>query len=409
MADNKTIGSVLSEAMALVQNKIRDASLPSSSPEFQALLREAMRLLLQCQVHVLRGEVFSTNEGLEEFSAERLRFVLVPYLLAEVEQLVQDDKRHAHLLRCKTQLTQFLDQMERLGLLTAEDQKAWKRGGAPPKDPAARREQKLERGRREMANKKKLRAIEAQLAENEKKGSEGDKGIDEELFREVVLLEVQMAVKNALEWIDLIDQELPLAERMEHEVKLANAKQGTMWAEQKQTVQPPAPNLVKIDLPPGYSQTVGLAGQVTITKTPVLPQGLMQQAMAPATGTQRDVFASGVFRPGYSMATMSIEEAGERDFQELMERTEREKASAALKAAEPDEDDATHYDRVTVYKDRDWDAFKDDNVSFFFYPMCLFVCRLFDPFSFPFSAADGMRQYDRQPRLSKTLTKTEKN
>ena len=68
-----------------------------------------------------------------------------------------------------------------------------------------------------------------------------------------------------------------------------------------------------------------------------------------------------VFRPGYNMATMSVEEAGERDYQEMLERTEREKASAARKAAEPDEDDATHYDTVTVYKDRSWDAFKDDN------------------------------------------------
>jgi hypothetical protein len=45
----------------------------------------------------------------------------------------------------------------------------------------------------------------------------------------------------------------------------------------------------------------------------------------------------------------------------MMQRHEREAQQAALKAAEPDEDDIVHYDTVTVYKDRDWDAFVDAN------------------------------------------------
>lgn len=109
---------------------------------------------------------------------------------------------------------------------------------------------------------------------------------------------------------------------------------------------------------------MGAAGQVTIAKMPVL----------------REQLESRVFRPGYNMPTMSIEEAGEIDYQEMLERTEREKQAAARKvwlpvcrfffsclkmkkkkAEEPDEDHVGHYDSVTVYKDRDWDAFKDDN------------------------------------------------
>jgi immunoglobulin-binding protein 1 len=388
MDGQRSIGSVLSEAMAMVQDKIRDTSLASGSPEFQGLVREALRLLLQCQVYVLRGEVFSANETLEEFSAERLRFVLVPFLLAEVEQLVQDDKRHAHILRSKTQLTQFMDQVERLGLLGEGDKKTWKRGGKPPQDPAARRDEKLERGRREMANKKRLREINAKMKENEAKGADSDVGIDEELFRESVLLEIQVAVKNSLEWIDLIDQELPLAEKMEHHRKLEQASAGKMWAEPKREEKPPTPNPIKIELPPGYTQTPGPGGTVTIDKARQLPQGLLPAV----AGTQREAFERQVFRPGFNMATMSVEEAGERDYQELLERTEREKAAAALRAEEPDEDDATHYDRVTVYKDRDWDAFKDDNVRSVF-------CLLLSLNSF---AADWMWQHHWQSGMIRT-------
>jgi immunoglobulin-binding protein 1 len=373
----------------MVQDKIRETSLASGSPEFQGLVREVLRLLLQCQVHVLRGEVFSANETLEEFSAERLRFVLVPFLLAEVEQLVQDDKRHAHILRSKTQLTQFMDQVERLGLLGEGDKKTWKRGGKPPQDPAARRDEKLERGRREMANKKRLREINAKMKENEAKGADSDVGIDEELFRESVLLEIQVAVKNSLEWIDLIDQELPLAEKMEHHRKLEQASAGKMWAEPKREEKPPTPNPIKIELPPGYTQTPGPGGTVTIDKARQLPQGLLPAV----AGTQREAFERQVFRPGFNMATMSVEEAGERDYQELLERTEREKAAAALRAEEPDEDDATHYDRVTVYKDRDWDAFKDENVRSVSSLLSL---------NCVFSAADWMRQHHWQSRMIAT-------
>ncbi len=96
-------------------------------------------------------------------------------------------------------------------------------------------------------------------------GKESDAGIDEEMFRESVLLEIQTAVTKSIEWMDLIDQELPLVERMEQMKKLELAKAGKGWAEpQKEQRKPTEP--VKVELPPGYSQTVGPAGQITIAK-----------------------------------------------------------------------------------------------------------------------------------------------
>lgn len=333
-------------------------------PEFQDKVKEAFRCMLQCQVFVSKGEVYSPNEPLEEFSAERLRFVLVPYYLAELSQLVVDDKRAAHLLRAKENFKLFLDDLERLGLLVEADGKVWKRGGVAPKDGKQRVEEKQERARREMANKKRLREVRAKLDENEKAGVDSDKGIDEELFRESVLLTIQLAIKGALDGLDLIEQELPLVERMEQMKKLEQAK-SSQWkaadadrnAQQQQDRPPPKP--ITVDLPPGYLQQVHSSGAITITKAPVVESSALQAAAG--LQVQRTDFQRGVFRPGYNMATMSIEEAGEIDYQEMLQRQEREKRSAAEKEKEPDEDDTDHYDRVTVYKDRDWDKFKDDN------------------------------------------------
>lgn len=222
MNDKKSIGAILNDGVNLLE-KVRDSS-NTNSPEFQELVREAMKHLFTCSVHIARGDVYSANEALEEFSAERLRFILVPFYLSELMQLLNDSKRGDNLLRAKQQLKTFLDDVERLGLLTEADQKVWKRGGTPPKDANARREEKLERGRRELANTKRLREIRARMKDNEKRGHESDAGIDEEMFRESVLLEVQAAVAKSFEWMDLIDQELPLVERMEQMKKLEQAK-----------------------------------------------------------------------------------------------------------------------------------------------------------------------------------------
>lgn len=352
----KSLGSLFGQAQEQYFS-LRTSDLSSTEPEFQQRVKEAFRGFLSCQVAIAQGQVYSANEGLEEFSAERLRFLLVSFYLAELSQLIVDDERGSHLLRAKNQLTQYLDEVERLGLMQESDAKVWQRGGQPSKDAGSRREEKLDGGRREMANKKRLREIRKQLDENEKRGAEDDTGIDEELFRESVLLEMQVAVRASLDALDLIEQELPLVERMEQMKKLEAAKQGTKWESEKPERAPRTPTEpIKVDLPNGYRQHVGASGQVTIEKLPTLA----------ATHTRglvgdREGLGNQVFRPHYNMATMSVEQAGEYDYQELMERQQRESQHAAVRAQEPDEDDVEHYDSVTVYKDRDWDHFCDNN------------------------------------------------
>ena len=266
--------------------ELQTTSLASGEAPYQTMVKEAFKAFLQCQVSsfpsspssrprltagpasplaqifIARGDVYSSNEALDEFSAERLRFVLVPYYLAELSQLIADDKRASHLMRAKDQFTHFLDEVERLGLLDEKDRPLYERQGAPARDPARRREEKLDGGRRKMANQKRLREIRKRMEENEKQGKDSDVGIDEELFRESVLLEIQVAINAALDGLDLIAQELPLVERMEQMKKLEAAKQGTRWEGKKEDAKKPTETKpLKIDLPAGYTSKVGPAGR----------------------------------------------------------------------------------------------------------------------------------------------------
>lgn len=293
--------------------------------------------MVQCQVLVARGEVYSSNEELEDFSTERLRFVLLPFYLAELYQMISDDKRGSHLASAKNNLRQFLDEMMRLRLMVEADARVWKRECKPVADGNQRREEKMERGRREMQNKKKLREIRQRMQEAEKRGVEVDTVIDDDLMREAVMTEIQLAVRTALDSWELILQEEPLLERQ----RLMQA-QTDKWKQHEKKDEPIVSKPVTVDLPPGYEKQLGKHGEITIKRATLQDQ---------------------VFRPGYNMATVSIEEAGERDYQEAMERQARQKLSEQQREAdaEDDDDNTIKYDSVTVYKDRDWDAFKDDN------------------------------------------------
>lgn len=339
MNGSETLSTVFGRGQAAVADLLA-SSLDTASPEFQMRVKEATRDLLVCFTMVARGEVYSANEEAQDMSAQSLRFVLVPYYLAELAQMVVDDKRAAHLARAQTLFGQYLETAHRLGLMEEADVRVWQR--TTPAAGEARREQKLERGRREMQLKKQLKDIRAQLAANEAARVDDDAGIDEELFRTCVTLEVQLACRKTLEALDLIAQELPLLQHREQMQRLEAATTDA-WKQQgrAQDAPPQAPaKPLSVELPPGYIQTPGPRGAFTITRSQLKEQ---------------------VFRPGYTMHTVSVEEAGERDYQEAMERAAREARNAAARAEEPDEDDTVHYDSVTVYKDRDWDAFVDAN------------------------------------------------
>mmetsp|Transcript_16702 Transcript_16702/g.38562 ORF Transcript_16702/g.38562 Transcript_16702/m.38562 type:complete len:151 (+) Transcript_16702:1-453(+) len=93
----------------------------------------------------------------------------------------------------------------------------------------------------------------------------------------------------------------------------------------------------------------------------------------PSTGHlrfKRDEIQSKVFQPGWSQPTMSLEELGEREYQQAMEREERQRQAAAERMYQPKrykdlvkdgmEDNAELVD-ASAKLDRNWDDWKDQN------------------------------------------------
>ena len=170
------------------------------------------------------------------------------------------------------------------------------------------------------------------------------------LNRSVALAELDICKVDALENWSQSQRELPMIEmmvKMEADRQIMAKHAGNGSTNQNGDIDPRRP-------PPGK----GL--QVThITKT--------------ATGQlqfKRDEIRSKVFRPGWSQPTMSIEELGEREYQQAMEREERQKQAEANGINEPRryedlvrdgmEDNPDLVD-ASARLDRDWDDWKDQN------------------------------------------------
>jgi len=100
-----------------------------------------------------------------------------------------------------------------------------------------------------------------------------------------------------------------------------------------------------------------------------IPRELLDAVSALSTstaGARRDIdvrsrFAQDVFKPSYALPTMTVEQAGEIEYKEMLDRRrregEREAEREAIRASKTEEE----LEDEELYRAREWDAFKDDN------------------------------------------------
>ena len=68
-----------------------------------------------------------------------------------------------------------------------------------------------------------------------------------------------------------------------------------------------------------------------------------------------------MFRPSHVLPTMTVEQAGEIEHREMMERQRTQAENAARRAREESEMTQEEREERDLAKARSWDEFKDDN------------------------------------------------
>jgi hypothetical protein len=189
-----------------------------------------------------RGGFYSQNEEIEEFSCSALRFLLLPHYIGRCHLLYQNATRPAHLESASAILTQFSDEMVRLGVIGKD---------SPfPRDAGDRRT-------RLIAEIQEKRALEARVQELNRRAERGA-AIDEEDERTLIWTVLKLSAMESRSLARAATDELPFARMHASGVapEAPSAPPPKMWvkkidrADQMKRVFAPLEDVMPQPLPP---------------------------------------------------------------------------------------------------------------------------------------------------------------
>lgn len=351
--------SKIDESASVSERFITAIALVDSSPQ------DAVAQLEQLQKDVAALALFSSNENTEDISTKSLPLCALEFHLAKAHLGIPTNKsaeRKSHVTQSMDLFNTFLQRMEQLELLSKEHTRDYHEllditseqdvTDASPRTAGQERENKIARFRaKQQAQKEveRLRSLQQRRGRLETCEEEEMDGYDQEsLERQVSLKTLSVHVAEALdEWYQAL-RELPMIEmavKMEQQRSEEDRYCGVATPKENDTRQPLSAKPLQLT----HITQNTVTGQLQIRKEEVLSQ---------------------VFRPGWNQPTMTLQELGELEMKQAMEREARQKVSEAEQMNAPRrydllvrdglEDNADLVD-ASAQLDRDWDKFKDEN------------------------------------------------
>ncbi|KAF9276051.1 TAP42-like protein [Linnemannia elongata] len=338
--NDESLAQVFQKAEVLFLD-IQKSTLASNSDEYQSKVNQSIRGFELSSRMVRQLSLFSENEFMEDISTKDLRFLLTEYYLGELFLKRVTPDRLADLNSGKEHLDHFLLQCETHDILTPSDKKYLEQLTTnAPKDAATRRGEKIARFKREKEMRNQIEEFHKILGTTNS-GYEGELSSElEDQYRDFVILHLQYAIFQTMEQLVSIQQEIPMLQQMA-ERKAAQGSNDNRAANRSADDARDG----KVDSSTIWNATGPLMD----------PQG---RPLRPFMITnKRAEMMKGVFRPGHSLPTMSIEEYLDQEMERgnfLSGGTEEPKK----KEADDNDEDAINAETI---KARNWDDFKDDN------------------------------------------------
>ncbi|KAH1037912.1 hypothetical protein J1N35_039655 [Gossypium stocksii] len=358
----------------------------------QDLVKKGCEVLEKCEDMISKLGLFSSNETKDDISTNNLKYLLVPFYLAELTEKLAQEERIQILKISQAKLKEFISFCEAMELVPQEELEASVQGAS--NSFADRRALKIARFRRQRAAEAKLTEIKerkerrgrstkaAALSTPVEVGEDDLLDDDGEEEREAWLTTISLAICKAFDLLEMLKKEEEMLSAIkekqlkEGEKEFSQAilddrtKKAEAWhrdaAARAQYTQPAAPITCAT-----FAQDV-IEGRANVSQAhdhkhqPMIfgPQSLIGGSLT----SERERMAAQVFQPAYRMPTMSIEEAGLREMEMMNKWQERnakmfEEANSAwykdkpkMGPSEDDEDDDAAQEKA-----RAWDDWKDDN------------------------------------------------
>ncbi|KAH9901442.1 serine/threonine protein phosphatase PP2A-associated protein [Cubamyces lactineus] len=297
-------------------------NLPTIEDETQELVRSSLSDLRQCSTRVAKLALFSPNEQLSDIPTRDLVYLLLPYVLSEVQSRVRTTEREERIdlvSEVKRHLEAYVHYLEQYEIVTAEDKDLYGRPASSITDPARRRELKIKQYKREKDIRARIEAVRKRtnqsaaepgsnieliasiLPDPAKQPSDTTEETDadtEEILRETLLLllrfiyaEAQTQLERTTEELELLRNAPPLPPQQptSDDPRVAKKRaEDDMW---------------KLDAPLNRGGPDGKGPLIDAQGKPLRPFVLLGSNAADRARLQAQVFQS-----DHRLPTMSIEE-----------------------------------------------------------------------------------------------------
>ncbi|XP_071706289.1 PP2A regulatory subunit TAP46 [Rutidosis leptorrhynchoides] len=380
--------------------------LSSDSTVDKETLAKGCQALHQCEEMISKLGLFSTNETKDEITTTNLKYILVPFYLAELTEKTGYSNRIESLKVSQAKLKEFISFCDAMELLPEDELEAFAQEGGQ-NAVVDKRAIKIARFKRQRAAESKLLEIKER---KERRGrstkasalstnpvdvdTTGDDDVtddddgDEE--REAWLTTITLAICKALDLKEMLKKE----EEMLSAIKEKQEQEGnsefseTILEERAKTVEDWHRNAAararytKAAVPitcATFAQDV-LEGRAKVSQAHDHKHQQSPLMFGPASliggniTSERERIAAQVFQPSHRMPTMSIEEAGLKEME--MMNTWQETTSKMIEEANSswhndkwkpraggggDDDDEDEDDEAAQDNARAFDDWKDEN------------------------------------------------
>eukprot|EP00667_Euglena_gracilis_P018049 EG_transcript_19107 len=293
---------------------IENTELPSSNANLQKQVRDALVGFQSLQVAVDNMGTFSRNEELDDVHTLDLKYLLIPFYVAELLSKLVDGDRYGHLKLAKAQLGGFIAKCQNLNVLP--EQEFEKLAHAQPTDRQGRIDH-LKKDKELAARLAGLEQAKQRAAKRSKEDTLEDNSEFEELEREYQLLQLERALRLAFDKRTMCDRELELLALTQEQKAEAVAARDEAQAEARRNPTDPI-------------------------------------RLVPSAPTERQRILDAVFQPR-NLPTMTIEEYMQAHPEEFTAAPQAPQPSKNKEDADEEDDDEE------VYRKRAWDDWKDDH------------------------------------------------
>ncbi|KAI3808766.1 hypothetical protein L1987_24727 [Smallanthus sonchifolius] len=372
--------------------------LAADSAVDKETLRKGCEALQQCEEMISKLGLFSSNETKEDISTTNLKYILVPFYLAELIEKTGDEDRIEILKASQSKLKEFLSFCDAMELVPEDESESFAQGSQ--NTAVDRRAKKIARFKRQRAAESKLLELK-ERKERRRRSTRaaalstpvdvGDDDVlddDGEEEREAWVTTISLAICKALDLMEMLKKEEEMLSAIKEKQELEGdteisqvvleerAKTVEDWhrnaAARARYTKPAAPITCAT-----FAQDV-LEGRAKVSQAHDHKHQPLMFGPASLVGgsitSERERIAAQVFQPGHRLPTMSIEEAGLKEME--MMNTWQEKTAKMIEEANSswhndkwkpragggdEEDDEDEDDEAAQDKARAFDDWKDEN------------------------------------------------